>query len=143
VSHFFDDPIGIVTLSEAAAAGEPKGEGSSGTDTLVCGPAISAAPPAKPLSGRQMKWDTVPLNFLHNSHKTNDGHTKQVGHFFENPTKVVVPSEQAEPKDEAGSDRSFAHFYSTMRKSRNPYISMKTNDRCHFYSTMKPWVPLR
>jgi hypothetical protein len=29
-------------------------------------------------------------------------------------------------------------FYSTIEKSRNRYISMKTNDRCHFYSTMKP-----
>src|ERR1700733_15768 len=30
------------------------------------------------------------------------------------------------------------HFYSTIKKSRNRYISLKTNDRCHFYSTMKP-----
>jgi hypothetical protein len=63
------------------------------------------------------------------------------------PIRIAVPlalrevegSEQREPR---GSFREWlrAHFYSTMKKSRNPYISMKTNDRCHFYSTMKPGV---
>ena len=28
------------------------------------------------------------------------------------------------------------HFYSTMNPSRNPYILLKTNDRCTFYSTV-------
>ena len=35
-----------------------------------------------------------------------------------------------------GAVASFGGFYSTMKKSRNRYMLMKTKDRCHFYSTM-------
>jgi hypothetical protein len=35
-----------------------------------------------------------------------------------------------------GAAARFGCFYSTMQKSRNRYMLMKTKDRCHFYSTM-------
>ena len=49
----------------------------------------------------------------------------------------------AKPPLQAASRLAQRHFYSTMTPSRNRYISMKTNDRCHFYSTMKPGVFMR
>jgi hypothetical protein len=106
---------------------------------------------------RQNKWDTVPLVFTSNSLKIDDGDHNKVGHFSNHPATMVALGEQREPKGDAptgvvilSGQRDFegrlatshsslaTDFYSTMRKSRNPYISMKTNDRCHFYSTMKP-----
>jgi hypothetical protein len=106
---------------------------------------------------RQNKWDTVPLLFTSNSLKIDDGDHNKVGHFSNHPARMVMPGEKREPTDDAPtgvvipsgqpewegrlatSHSSLATaFYSTMRKSRNPYISMKKNDRCQFYSTMKP-----
>jgi hypothetical protein len=52
-------------------------------------------------------------------------------------TNGDVPTASAAPRAGVSSPAP-KRFYSTMRKSRNPYISMKTKDRCHFYSTMKP-----
>jgi hypothetical protein len=38
----------------------------------------------------------------------------------------------------ATAAQNSTNFYSTMTPSRNRPIYLKTNDRCHFYSTMKP-----
>jgi hypothetical protein len=57
------------------------------------------------------------------------------------PRRELAPGSRTlgkPPYSPRPSQTRSGHFYSTMRKSRNPYISMKTNDRCHFYSTMKP-----
>jgi hypothetical protein len=35
------------------------------------------------IASRQIKWDSVPLNFRRKSLKTNESPTDQVGHFFD------------------------------------------------------------
>ena len=49
------------------------------------GTGITALPTGMPnaRAARQMKWDTVPLNFASKLLKTNESHPKQVGHFFD------------------------------------------------------------
>jgi hypothetical protein len=105
------------------------------------------------------KWDTVPPSSTRISLKIKKSSLNQVGHALEvrkaalfgvapamRPPRQPAAARQGSQVDGKSSlgDQSGApskvpaHFYSTMRTSRNPYISMKTNDRCHFYSTMKP-----
>jgi hypothetical protein len=89
----------------------------------------------------QIKWDSVSLNFGSNSLKTNKSHIKQVGHFFDDRIRTIIPSEHRAPRDLASlaarhSSLAAGHFYSTMKMNRNRYNSMKTNARCTFYSTI-------
>src|SRR5579862_814260 len=69
-----------------------------------------------------IKWDTVPLLFTPISLKTNTAPTNQVGHFFDHPIRIVVPSEHPEPVESLAAIPSSPvtwDFYSTMKKSRN------------------------
>jgi hypothetical protein len=60
-------------------------------------------------------------------------------------TEVLKSRQMARPLGAWPEKGTIRDFYSTIRKSRNPYISMKTNDRCQFYSTMNRGVfnPIR
>ena len=59
--------------------------------------------------------------------RSHHGKPLSVGPFFSVPLCLCGPFH--------------GRFYSTMNPSRNPYISLKINDRCTFYSTMNPGVP--
>jgi hypothetical protein len=102
----------------------------SGTGTLVCGPATSASQGTTASSLRgvaykpKIKRDTVLLSLAVKSLRGKKVTPEQVGHFL-----TLTASR---------SPRATAHFYSTMKMNRNRYISMKTNVRCHFYSTIIP-----
>jgi para-nitrobenzyl esterase len=70
---------------------------NSAAEKIASNTAFQGPVPAR--SWRQIKWDTVPLNFSPNSLKTNDPCTCKVGHFRDRPIRIVILNEQREPKN--------------------------------------------
>ena len=89
-------------------------------------------PPSLPLHV-PIKWDTVPLDFQRISLKTNVVAHNQVGHFFDDPASIAIPSEQREPTGLPGGDSSPAYAPKKCHTVCHPFcirISNKTKDPC-------------
>ena len=118
-------------------------------------------------AGRQIKWDTVPVNSQRKSLKTNEPRTKQVRHSGSPRAHRVIlrqppasspcavsfrrtaqssrprnpscapPPPPAQRRSQRGAVTFCYLLYSNMNMNRNPRNPLKTNDRCTLYSKTK------